>query len=318
VAAFNRQTGSLRSGSQTPSGFVVGALYNRQDDIHRQLGGQWQSGISTPATTPYVIAFTSPAGEKHGYYDYWDDDGIFNYFGEGQVGDMQLTRGNSALLNHTRNGKRILVFQALGGVHRFLGEFRCVGYRSVRDIPDTTGQLRVALVFRLEPVRDDLGEAIYPSEIPWLDNTAPMATVRQIMTTVRTKQDLFRRRLASVERGCRLTGVLDLRFLRASHIKPWADSNDNERVDSNNGLLLTPSADLLFDHGWIAFGERGKLLVSTRLPTEVKEKVGLELTDGRDCGGFSREQSEFLAYHRDCVYEDRGRQGAIDYEKLLD
>lgn len=231
---------------------------------------------------------------------------------------MQLTRGNDALLNHARNGKLILVFQALGGVHRFLGEFRCIGYRSVRDIPDTSGQLRVALIFRLEPVHDDVGEAFSPSEIPWLDDSTPLATVRQIMTTVRTKQDLFRRRLTSVERGCRLTGVLDLRFLRASHIKPWADSSDSERVNRNNGLLLTPSADLLFDHGWIAFGERGKLLVSTRLPTEVKEKVGLDLSDGRDCGVFTPEQSEFLAYHRDCVYEDRGRQGAMEYRRLLD
>src|SRR5690606_18194861 len=154
-----------------------------------------------------------------GYYDYLDDDGIFNYFGEGQAGDMQLTRGNKALLDHASNGGRILVFQALGGVHRFLGEFRCVGCRSVRDIPDTAGNLRVALVFRLEPVHDDVGKALFSVPMPWLDNSAPLETVRQVMATIRNKQDLFRRRLTSIERGCRLTGVLDLRFLRASHIK---------------------------------------------------------------------------------------------------
>lgn len=317
MPAFKRQSGMIRTTSQTPGGFVVGALYNRQHDIHAQRGGQRQYGISTPSKTPYVIAFTSPAGEKHGYYDYWDEDGIFNYFGEGQVGDMQLTRGNSALLNHARHGKHILVFQALGGVHRFLGEFECIGYRTVRDIPDTTGQLRVALVFRLRPIHDDVGEPI-PTHIPWVDDTMLRPTVRQALTTVRTKQDLFRRRLTSVERGCRLTGVLDLRFLRASHIKPWADSNDIERVDRNNGLLLTPSADLLFDHGWISFADRGGLLVSSRLPLEVKDKVGLELVDGRDCGEFTSEQARFLEYHRDCVYEDRGRQVTMEYQGLLD
>ncbi len=311
-----RQRRPTQSARQVTGGFVVGALYSRQDDIHAALGGQRQYGISTPAKTPFVIAFTSPSGEKHGYYDYWDEDGVFNYFGEGQVGDMALTRGNRALLDHAKNGKHLLVFQALGGIHRFLGEFVCIGYRTVPGIPDTNEQPRLALVFRLRPIHDDVGEPVFAG-MPWFDEEQT-STMRKAIVEVRTKQDLFRRRLTSLERGCRLTGVLDLRFLRASHIKPWAESDDAERVDRNNGLLLTPSADLLFDHGWISFESSGKLLVSGRLPDEVKEKVGLELVSGRPCGDFTREQANFLEYHRDCVFDDRHRQGQADYQGLLD
>ena len=96
------------------SGFVVGALYNRQRDIHARFGGQWQSGIITPRASPVVIVITGAAGLQHGYYDYWDDDGIFHYYGAGQEGDMEFVRGNRVLRDHVRDGKRLLVFQALG------------------------------------------------------------------------------------------------------------------------------------------------------------------------------------------------------------
>ena len=74
--------------------YEVGALYNRRQDIHGVLGGQMQGGISTPATSPYVILFTGEAGVEHGYHDHWEEEGgenILHYYGEGQEGDMQDT-----------------------------------------------------------------------------------------------------------------------------------------------------------------------------------------------------------------------------------
>src|SRR5690606_17423574 len=86
------------------------------------------------------------------------------------------------------------------------------------------------------------------------------ATVSVQLSAIRAKQSLFKRRLLNVEKQCRLTGVADLRFLRASHIKPWAKcTSGDERVDGANGLLLTPHADLLFDRGWITFEDNGAL-----------------------------------------------------------
>jgi len=299
------------------AGYVVGALYNRQRDIHARFGGQWQSGIVTPRNAPLIVAFTSTAGLQHGYFDDWDSDGIFHYFGAGQEGDMEFVRGNSAMRDHVKDGKQLLVFRALGGgMHRFEGQFVCVGYDIVPGIPDRNGSLRNAIVFRLRPIHDEVGEELVAGPGP-VDNLERIdSTVRQVLTTVRTKQDLFRRRLTTIERGCRLTNVFDLRFLRASHIKPWAASDDSERVDRNNGLLLTPSADLLFDHGWISFEATGKLIVSDGLPGEITEKVGLDLTIGRDCGEFTSEQRGFLEYHRDCVLGQRDYQDRLTYEQF--
>lgn len=297
------------------AGFIVGALYNRKRDIHSRFSGQPQSGIVTPVSAPLIIVFTSAAGQKHGYYDYWDENGIFHYFGAGQKGDMEFVRGNRALRDHKNDGKQLLVFQELGdGIHRFQGEFVCLGYDIVPNHPDQNGDLRNAIVFRLHPVHDNVGEELVPTTLPFVDLENVGATTQQVLTTIRTKQDLFRRRLTTIEKGCRLTNIYDLRFLRARHIKPWAASDDSERVDRNNGLLLTPSADLLFDHGWISFQQNGRLMVANSLPAPVTEKIGLNLTAGRNCGKFTEEQRGFLEYHRDCVFEQREYQDRLVYE----
>ncbi|MBD8637675.1 HNH endonuclease [Stenotrophomonas sp. CFBP 13725] len=105
------------------------------------------------------------------------------------------------------------------------------------------------------------------------------------------------------EKGCRLTGIEDLRFLRASHIKPWADSTHSERVDGENGLLLAPHADLLFDRGWISFSSSGRLLVSKVLPSDVDGRLGLNLDTSIGRGTFSERQLDFLRFHRTFVFE---------------
>src|ERR1700754_1786479 len=78
-------------------GFEEGKVYNRRADIHARFGGQQQGGIITPSQHPLVIIITGEEGLEHGYADRTRDDGVFEYFGEGQVGDMMLQRGNLAI-----------------------------------------------------------------------------------------------------------------------------------------------------------------------------------------------------------------------------
>src|SRR5690606_28491154 len=98
----------------------------------------------------------------------------------------------------------------------------------------------------------------------------------------------------------------DLRFLRASHIKPWAECGTAaERIDGHNGLLLTPTADLLFDHGWITFEDRGALVSSQLLPDDVVKRIGFSVRSGRRCGAFTPQQNQYLEYHRNQVFEKK-------------
>ena len=135
--------------------FKVGALYHRRDEIHARFGGQRQGGISTPKDSPVVILFTGEAGATHGYHDFWDDDGLLHYFGEGQAGDMTYSGGNRAILNHDVDGKALLLFQMMGKgqPYRFLGEFQLAAAPyEMHGVPDTRGNPRKALVFPLRPV----------------------------------------------------------------------------------------------------------------------------------------------------------------------
>lgn len=295
-----------RSPSLATVPYEVGALYNRQRDIHGQLGGQMQGGISTPANSPFVILFTGEAGKQHGYHDFWDDDGVLHYYGEGQRGDMLDKAGNRAIREHLQHRKRLLLFQMMGRgqPYRFLGEFQFRRSYTQNGVPDTRGMPRVAIVFELEPVEADFDpfeHKVADRPVPHLDLSA---TTTLQLTQIRSKQSLFKRRLLTFEKRCRLTGIADLRFLRASHIKPWANCSDgNERVDGCNGLLLSPHADFLFDRGWITFEDNGALVRSSLIPSEVTKRIGLNLTHGRRCGDFLVEQKQYLEYHRSAVFE---------------
>jgi len=147
-----------------PADFVVGRTYSRRRDIHGPFGGQRQSGIVTPSNSSIVFLFTG-RGARHGYSDEWSADGTFRYFGEGQKGDMTLTKGNKAIASHAPDGKDLLLFEMLGGGQvRFRGAFNCAGY-SFEDGKDQSGHLRKAIVFHLVPVVEPATE-VEPALLP--------------------------------------------------------------------------------------------------------------------------------------------------------
>jgi 5-methylcytosine-specific restriction enzyme A len=291
--------------------YEIGALYSRRDEIHGRFGGQERGGIATPSNSEFVILFTGEAGKQHGYHDFWDGNGLFHYYGEGQSGDMQDTRGNRAIREHLSKNKRLLLFQSLGHgrPYRFLGEFQFDYAYEQAEVPDTKGAPRKAIVFRLRPMDaafDPFKGSIADKELSGIELSA---TASKQIVEVRSKQSLFKRRLLTVEKQCRLTGIADLRFLRASHIKPWSKcANGDERIDGNNGLLLCPQADFLFDRGWITFENNGTLVRSDHLPSDVINRIGLDLKKGRDCGDFLGEQRSYLDYHRNAVYEKASKK----------
>ncbi len=146
------------------SDFIVGQTYNRQRDIHLRFGGQRQSGIVTPVDYRAIFIFTG-RGRRHGYADRYSKDSTFLCYGEGQTGDMALTKGNKAIANHAANGKDLLLFDMLGsGEVRFRGPFNCAGYM-IEDGRDQHGNIRKVTVFNLVPIGDE-GAEIEPPPPP--------------------------------------------------------------------------------------------------------------------------------------------------------
>lgn len=122
---------------------------------------------------------------------------------------------------------------------------------------------------------------------------------KTLLIKARIGQGEFRKSVFQIEKCCRLTGVSNPNLLIASHIKPWRlCETTNERLDGNNGLLLTPHVDLLFDRGLISFSDDGKVIISSRLERYDLERLGLEQHIDRANESFSAEQCAYLDYHR--------------------
>lgn len=130
-------------------------------------------------------------------------------------------------------------------------------------------------------------------------------TERTAIIRARRGQGLFKQNVMRVERECRITKVDNPAHLVGSHIKPWRDATNDERLDGENGLLLTPSIDHLFDRGFISFKDDGGLLVSPVADLVSLRRMGV--TPGAHAGEFSRGQRGFLEFHRDEVFLTAGR-----------
>jgi 5-methylcytosine-specific restriction enzyme A len=129
-------------------GFEERRVYNRRLDIHGKYGGQQQGGIITPSQHPLVVIITGEEGLEHGYADRTRDDGAFEYFGEGQLGDMTMQRGNLAIATHAAEGKSLLLFRKTSEGLRFLSEMAYEKHH-IERAPDRENNERDAIVFEL-------------------------------------------------------------------------------------------------------------------------------------------------------------------------
>jgi predicted restriction endonuclease len=126
-------------------------------------------------------------------------------------------------------------------------------------------------------------------------------TEKEQLILARRGQGIFRNRVEKIEYQCRVTGVCDKQFLIASHIKPWKDSNDKEKLDGNNGLLLSPHVDKLFDNGWLSFSDDGDILVADETVVNVLMAWGID--PRKKVGQFRLQQKQYLDFHRQAVFK---------------
>lgn len=125
-------------------------------------------------------------------------------------------------------------------------------------------------------------------------------TEKQQLIKARRGQGLFRSRVSMLEKSCRVTGVNKKAHLRASHIKPWSKSTDSEKLDGNNGLLLSPHIDHLFDKGFISFTNEGTLLISSKLDQNIMHQWKIQ--PDVNVGKFNVNQAHYLEFHRNNIF----------------
>jgi len=130
----------------------------------------------------------------------------------------------------------------------------------------------------------------------------PNKTERTGLVTSRVGQGAYRKSIIiRWEYKCAVSGFNNLKILIASHIVPWSDANDNERLDVHNGILLSPTYDALFDKHLISFDNNGKILLSDQIDIDAYHKIGVTGTE--KIQKLSHYNLEYLIRHREVVYK---------------
>lgn len=267
--------------------FIIGQKYNRGRDIHDLYGGIRQSGISPSSTHPFIFLFTGDSGEAYGYEDGWQqNEDIFLYTGQGQVGDMEFLRGNKAIRDHISNGKQLFLFKALGKGKpvEFLGEFECASINFAQG-PDLNGNLRRTIRFNLVACErvvnveeEDKENLINSSSFDAMRRSAFDAVLPKETPNWRMAKQIRRQRCAEIRAYVlrRAAGICELTgekapfnkpngepYLEVHHIKRLSDGGLDHPV---NCAAITPNI-----HREIHFGKNGTQL-DEQLATLIREK----------------------------------------------
>lgn len=123
---------------------------------------------------------------------------------------------------------------------------------------------------------------------------------KKAIIDVRINQGIFRDLLLKKYNRCCLCEVENPTLLIASHIKPWVESEPEEKLDVDNGFLMCPNHDKLFDKGYITFDDDGKIIISDRLTENdrvflnVNSRMHIKLTESN---------KKYLKFHRENVFD---------------
>lgn len=248
-----------------------------------------ESGVVTPKGTALILVFVTriKQGNLPQYRDYLSGDLLA---WEGQ----KKHRTDQAIINAEVLGKEIHLFyrEIHHAPFEYRGPIRLRNHSLLRERPS---RYEFQLVHDLGAL-DDIERA--RSTLIGLNETE-----RQVVVRARLGQGPFRAELITKWDGCAVTGIKSHTLLRASHIKPWRDCSNPERVDTYNGFLLAAPIDHLFDKGLVTFRNSGKMVVSELLTTTEKSVFGL---DGQLMLRFLEQgHLRYLEYHRDVIYQRR-------------
>lgn len=151
------------------------------------------------------------------------------------------------------------------------------------------------IVFNLMAICRDSSQDI-SDDIARIEDESSPETTKRALIDARVGQGKFRNDLLELWEGrCAVTGCSVVEVLRASHVKPWRQSSNTERLDPHNGLSLGAHLDALFDAGLISFEDDGPMLISKRVTDADRKCLRL---GGRLRNNPSANLRKYLEHHR--------------------
>lgn len=173
-------------------------------------------------------------------------------------------------------------------------------YNGNSAIRDFQAGLRKFLKFVNSNYSENISNREDAEEREIINNSHIPETEKVALIKSRRGQGLFRNRLFEYWHGCALTDCHITDMLIASHIKPWRDSNNEERLCQYNGLLLLPTYDKLFDRGYITFDETGHIVVSKLI--SVGDIAKMSIDTNASLIKMDINHLRFLEYHQNYIF----------------
>lgn len=294
IEEYSRQNKVLHYTAKT--NLVINHLYNSMEkcalsnNFNQQIG--MQIGYDSSLGENFVVLTTKFNMSKK-YKDQWIfRDSIFLYYMQDEKNNVELpgdlsNKCNSLLASTFEIGKNIdvLLFEYVNvDKYKYLGEFfvKSVDYQNKFFILQNKN-IKNNIV--ISQIKKHLLDEKYV----------------QTYSKTRIGQFFFREQLIEIFHGkcalCRLEGK---ELLLASHIKPYSLSDCNECIDPNNGLLLCPNHDKLFDKGLISFDSNGDLLISSYLTEEQKAMLNI---NNKQKIFLNEKMKEYMQYHKLNVFK---------------
>jgi putative restriction endonuclease len=245
-------------------------------------------GVFTPKNLNVIALFVTK--EKQDtltqYNDYIDGNYLF-WEGENQHGS------DRRIIQAREKGTQIYLFYR--EIHHtdfvYFGEVVLVDFSEQTSKPSE---------FLFEISIPELQLPASQPEVPVFDRPMLEATETEVLTKSRLGQGRFRKDVIRLWGSCAVTGFQKITVLKASHIKPWNLSVDQERLDPYNGFLLLPNFDTLFDLGLISFENNGKMITSNQV--EDAEKHILNIRGDSKLRRVFPENAVYLEHHRNNVF----------------
>ncbi|HJS20090.1 MAG TPA: HNH endonuclease [Anaerolineales bacterium] len=247
-------------------------------------------GVITPAGTNYIIFFVTKDKQEAltQYNDYIDGSMLFWEGEEKHSSDKRV-------IDARNNGDEIHLFYR--EIHHtpfvYFGKISLTDYQLKDDSPSE-------FVFKIEALSYDDVDVFKEVREHAAEYKTLAVTEQEQVVKSRIGQGNFRRHVIQLWGSCSITGLQNISLLKASHIKPWKDSSNEERLTPYNGLLLIPDYDFLFDRGYISFKNSGSVLVSQRM-SPFARKV-FDVRNDLQLRKVFPQNQEYLEFHRSEVF----------------
>jgi putative restriction endonuclease len=230
-------------------------------------------GFYKPAGKPYILSYQATESSKnYGKQIIWADKDQIK-FKRIEMAPPDKTNDNSKKSDIAAARYNLKHNIPLGILHKIKK-----GHNRILGLGIITSE-RENGVFVVEPFSFESNEAYSLETLKELIKDQEITTSFVAEVVQRRGQSLFKKKLLEESDQCAVCGLNYPSLLIASHIKPWRDSTNLERLDKFNGILLCPNHDKLFDQGLITFSDKGDIIISNLMTEETKFKLGLKNDD---------------------------------------